>query len=133
MKPIVAAGAIEAKILTSQTKVFCEYGKMQIGKHWVSEAEAKDKWGWLKVEEVIQKSSNVGATKIGFLFGAQKEYEWLKKLGILNQQFYIALQLAQIHSSIKVVGLMQYQEKTASFDRPVWDLALVPMHTGVNR
>lgn len=82
VKPLVAAGAIEAGIITPKTKVFCEYGKMQIGKHWVKESEAKHKWGWLTVGEVQQHSSNVGATKIGFLFGQEKLYQWYRKLGL---------------------------------------------------
>ena len=85
MKPILLAGAMEWKVVNRNTKVFCEYGKMQIGNHWVNEAEAKDKWGWLKVGEVVQKSSNVGATKIGFLFGAQNMYNWYKRMGITQK------------------------------------------------
>lgn len=82
MKPLVAAGAIEAGIIAPKSKVFCEYGKMKIGKHWVNESEAKHKWGWLSIGEVLQHSSNVGATKIGFLFGAERMSTWLRHLGV---------------------------------------------------
>ncbi|MGZ3710290.1 MAG: penicillin-binding transpeptidase domain-containing protein, partial [Bdellovibrionota bacterium] len=54
----------------------------QIGKHWINESEAKDKWGWLHIGEVLQKSSNIGATKIGFLYGPERLFSWLKKMGI---------------------------------------------------
>lgn len=85
MKPILLSGAMEWKAVTRKTKVFCEYGKMQIGNHWVREAEAKDKWGHISVGEVIQKSSNIGATKIGFLFGPANVYNWYRHMGI-NQK-----------------------------------------------
>ena len=81
VKPIVAAGALEAGVITPKSKVFCEYGKMKIGKHWVKESEAKHKWGWLTIGEVQQHSSNVGATKIGFLFGEERLYSWLRHMG----------------------------------------------------
>lgn len=85
VKPLVTAGAVAAKVVNADTRVFCEYGKMQIGKHVVSEAETKDRWGWLRVEQVIQKSSNIGATKIGFLFGSERTYDWLKRMGIATR------------------------------------------------
>jgi len=85
MKPLLVAAALEEKIVTAQTKVFCEYGKMKIGKHWISESETKNKWGWLKVGEVLQKSSNVGATKIGMMLGSEKIFEWYKKFGITER------------------------------------------------
>lgn len=85
MKSLMVAGALDEGVVTPKTKVFCEYGKMQIGKHWINESEAKDKWGWLHIGEVLQKSSNVGATKIGFLMGPSNLYNWLKKMGITDR------------------------------------------------
>jgi cell division protein FtsI (penicillin-binding protein 3) len=85
MKPLMTAGALEAGVINAKSKVFCEYGKFQIGKHWVHESEAKDKWGWITVSEVLQKSSNIGATKIGFLFGADHLYQWYHHLGIAER------------------------------------------------
>jgi cell division protein FtsI (penicillin-binding protein 3) len=85
MKPILVAGAIDTGALHPQSRVFCEFGKYKIGKHWIKESEAKDKWGWLSLGQVLQKSSNVGATKIGFLFGAQRTYQWYRKMGITEK------------------------------------------------
>lgn len=85
IKPLLAAGAIEDKIVTPQSRFFCEHGKLQIGKHWVKEAEAKDKWGWLSVSEILRKSSNIGATKLGFLYGPQRTYNWYKRLEIAEK------------------------------------------------
>jgi cell division protein FtsI (penicillin-binding protein 3) len=85
MKPILVAAALEEGIVSSKTPIFCEYGKYKIGKHWIRESEAKDKWGWLKVGQVLQKSSNIGATKIGNMVGPEKIYSWYKKLGIAEK------------------------------------------------
>lgn len=85
MKPLLVAGALEDGIVTPKTTVFCEYGKLKIGKHWIKESEAKDKWGWLRIGQVLQKSSNVGATKIGNLVGPEKIHYWYKKLGITER------------------------------------------------
>lgn len=82
MKPLMVTGAVEQGVVSAKTKVFCEYGKFQVGKHWVHESEVKDKWGWLSVGEVLQRSSNVGATKIGFLYGPDRLYQWYRHLGI---------------------------------------------------
>ncbi len=85
MKPLLVAGALEEGIVSAKTPIFCEYGKYKIGKHWIRESEAKDKWGWLKVGQVLQKSSNIGATKIGNMVGPEKIYAWYKKLGITEK------------------------------------------------
>ena len=82
MKPLMVAGALEQGVVTPKSKVFCEYGKFQIGKHWVHESEAKDKWGWLSIGDVLQRSSNVGATKIGFLYGPERMYQWYRHMGV---------------------------------------------------
>ncbi len=85
MKPLLVAGALEGGVITPKTPVFCEYGKYKIGKHWVREAETKDQWGWLRPAQVLQHSSNVGATKIGFLMGAERVYNWYRTLGIAEK------------------------------------------------
>ncbi|MCO5143392.1 MAG: transpeptidase family protein [Oligoflexia bacterium] len=82
IKPILALIGISNGSINSRTKVFCEYGKYKIGNHWIRESEAKDKWGWLGIEQVLQKSSNVGATKIGDLIGAEKIYQGYVSVGI---------------------------------------------------
>ncbi len=85
MKPLMVSGAVDQGVITPKTKVFGEYGKFQIGKHWVHESEAKEKWGWITIGEVLQHSSNVGATKIGFLYGPERMYQWYRKLGFTEK------------------------------------------------
>jgi len=85
MKPLLVAAALEEGIITPRTAVFCEYGRLKIGKHWIKESDSKDKWGWLKVGEVLQKSSNVGAVKIGEMVGPELIHRWYKRLGITER------------------------------------------------
>jgi cell division protein FtsI (penicillin-binding protein 3) len=85
LKPLLVAGALDLGIVDPKTKVFCEYGKLQIGRHWIRESESKDKWGWLTVGEVLQRSSNVGTTKIGFLMSPQQVFDVYKNLGITQR------------------------------------------------
>ena len=49
-----------------ETKFFCEYGKIKVQNHWVSEAETHEKFEWLTVSDILKFSSNVGTTKIAF-------------------------------------------------------------------
>jgi cell division protein FtsI (penicillin-binding protein 3) len=82
MKPLLVSGALEANVIKPTQKVFCEYGKLKIGKYTIKEAEVKDKWGWLTPGQVILHSSNIGATKIGFMMGSELIFDNYKKLGI---------------------------------------------------
>jgi cell division protein FtsI (penicillin-binding protein 3) len=85
MKPLLVAAALEEGVVTPRTTVFCEYGRLQIGRHWIRESDSKHRWGWLRVGQVLQKSSNVGATKIGEMMGAEMIHRWYKRLGITER------------------------------------------------
>lgn len=65
-KAITVASALENKIARPDTKYFCEYGKIRVQNHWVSEAESHEKFEWLTVSEILKYSSNVGTTKLAF-------------------------------------------------------------------
>jgi cell division protein FtsI (penicillin-binding protein 3) len=85
LKTMLVAAALEEGTMTAQNKVFCEFGKFQVGKHWIKESEAKKKWGWLTPGEVLQHSSNVGAAKIGFLLGPEKMDKWYRNFGFAER------------------------------------------------
>ena len=65
-KSITIASALEHKVASPETKFFCEYGRIKVQNHWISEAESHEKFEWLTVEEILKKSSNVGMVKIAF-------------------------------------------------------------------
>ncbi len=68
-KVITAAAALRTGRIHPNTKYFCEHGKMQIGKHWIHEAETNHKFEWLSLAEIIEVSSNIGSTKVAFDVG----------------------------------------------------------------
>ncbi len=65
-KTITLTSALENKVAKPQTKFFCEYGKLKVQNHWISEAETHEKFEWLTVADILKFSSNVGTTKIAF-------------------------------------------------------------------
>ncbi|MFZ4712970.1 MAG: penicillin-binding transpeptidase domain-containing protein [Bacteriovoracaceae bacterium] len=81
-KTLVVAGALEEKVATAETKFYCEKGKMKIGNHTISEAEAHEQFEWLSVEDILRYSSNIGSTKIAFELGYSRLRKELKAFGI---------------------------------------------------
>lgn len=87
-KALTIASALENKIARPETKFFCEYGKIKVQNHWVSEAETHEKFEWLTVSDILKYSSNVGTTKIAFSLKYPKlkktldKFEIAKKTGV---------------------------------------------------
>lgn len=65
-KILTIASALENKIVRPDTNYFCDYGKLLVEGHWISEAEEHKKYEWLSVTDILKYSSNVGTTKIAF-------------------------------------------------------------------
>lgn len=78
-KTFTIASALEHKVAKAETKFFCEYGKMKVQNHWISEAETHEKFEWLTVAEILKFSSNVGTTKLAFSLKYPKLRETLDK------------------------------------------------------
>ncbi len=78
MKAVLAAAAIEERVMKPDTLVFGEQGRMAIGNTMIHDHE---KLGWLSFAQVIQKSSNVGAAKAGMALGEQRFYRYLQFFG----------------------------------------------------
>jgi len=79
LKTITIASALEHKVATPETKYFCEYGKLKVQNHWISEAESHEKFEWLTVSDILKHSSNVGTTKVAFSLKYPKLRETLDK------------------------------------------------------
>jgi cell division protein FtsI (penicillin-binding protein 3) len=84
-KTLTIASALENKIARPETKFFCEYGKVKVQNHWISEAESHEKFEWLTVSEILKFSSNVGTTKIAFSLKYPKLRETLDKFQIAQK------------------------------------------------
>ncbi len=84
-KTLTIASALENKIAKPETKFFCEYGKMKVQNHWISEAETHERYEWLTVSDILKFSSNVGTTKIAFALKYPKLRETLDKFQIAQK------------------------------------------------
>jgi cell division protein FtsI (penicillin-binding protein 3) len=75
---VVAAAAIEEKVMMPGSMVFGENGRMTIANTTIHDHE---KLGWMTFAQMIQKSSNIGAAKTGMLLGEQRMYRYLQAFG----------------------------------------------------
>jgi cell division protein FtsI (penicillin-binding protein 3) len=81
-KTLTLASALENKVASPETKFFCEYGKMKVQNHWISEAETHEKFEWLSLADILKFSSNVGTTKVAFALKYPKLRSTLDKFKI---------------------------------------------------
>ncbi|WP_455377670.1 peptidoglycan D,D-transpeptidase FtsI family protein [Petrachloros mirabilis] len=78
MKVIVAAAALEEKVMKPGSMIFGENGRMAIANTTIHDHE---KIGWMTFSQMLQKSSNIGAAKTGMLLGEQRLYRYLQAFG----------------------------------------------------
>jgi len=78
MKSILASAAIEEKAVRLNDMFDVSKGSIKVGGKTIHDAH---RHGVLSFQEVIKKSSNVGAVKIGMRLGASKYYEYMKRFG----------------------------------------------------
>lgn len=77
-KMITAAAALEEGVVQPDTLIDCAPGYIDIGSRRVRDVHA---YGQLSFEDVIVKSSNVGAIKTGFRLGAEGMSRYLRRFG----------------------------------------------------
>ncbi len=78
MKVIVGAAALEEKVMTPGSLVFCENGRMTVANTIIHDHE---KSGWMTFAQVIQRSSNIGAAKAAMALGENRFYRYLQAFG----------------------------------------------------
>ena len=78
MKPFTTALALELGKVTPQTVINTAPGKMTIGPNTIGDAHP---YGALTVEQVLQKSSNVGTAKMALSMPAEKMWEMFQSVG----------------------------------------------------
>ncbi len=81
-KTLTIASALENKAASPEKKYFCEYGRLKVQNHTITEAESSKKFEWLTVTDILRYSSNVGTTKIAFDLTYPKLRETMRKLGV---------------------------------------------------
>jgi cell division protein FtsI/penicillin-binding protein 2 len=80
-KTIVISGALNEHVINMNDTVFCENGLFQYAGIRLHDSEGHH-FGNLTVQQVLQKSSNIGASKIGIQLQAPKLYEYMEDFGL---------------------------------------------------
>ena len=115
-KIIASSAVLNERIMTSESTVFCENGRYRLSNgRIIRDVSAK---GWLTLEEVIHKSSNIGMIKI------------VKQLGHENFATYI-----EGYGFGKTTGIdLPYEHSGSLFAVKRWDthsLGAVPFGQGI--
>lgn len=78
-KIVASSAVLNEGIMTPESTVFCENGRYRIGKRrTIKDVSAK---GWLSLEQVIQKSSNIGMIKIVQKLGPELFEKYVDRYG----------------------------------------------------
>lgn len=78
MKVFTIAAALAAGTVKPTESIFCEHGTYQLGNVTIHDTHEND---WLTVTQVLAKSSNIGALKIGLGLGEPGLYGAYRKFG----------------------------------------------------
>lgn len=78
MKAFLLAAALEEDVVTGLTRFDCEHGDYSIAGHVIHDTH---KYGVLTVSDIIVRSSNIGAAKIGGRLGYSRFLTYLKAFG----------------------------------------------------
>jgi cell division protein FtsI (penicillin-binding protein 3) len=77
-KPLVVGAALQIGAIDKDEEFFCEQGRYTISNHTIKDASP---YGHMTLRSIIQKSSNIGVTKIGEKIGKQRLFDALTQLG----------------------------------------------------
>ncbi len=80
-KPITLAALLDQNLITENENIFCENGKYKFKGVNISDTHPN---GSLKVKEVIEKSSNIGMTKLSQKIDSESLYKYLRGFGFGN-------------------------------------------------
>jgi cell division protein FtsI (penicillin-binding protein 3) len=82
LKALIAAAALEERLVRPDDMFYGEQGSLQVAGVSIRDHE---KFGWLTVREVLERSSNVGAIKVGQRLGKERLYEYMARFGLGNR------------------------------------------------
>src|SRR4051812_4541189 len=77
-KIVSAAAALNERKVRPDTTIFCENGIWNFGGKPLHDHKA---YGELSVQDILVKSSNIGAAKLAISIGDQKFYEYIRRFG----------------------------------------------------
>ena len=79
LKALLAAAALDSRLVHAEEPIFCEQGRYRIGRRTVHDHRP---YGWLSFAEVIKHSSNIGAAKVVERLGQQTYLRYLRAFGL---------------------------------------------------
>jgi cell division protein FtsI (penicillin-binding protein 3) len=79
LKVVTLAAALNENLITPDQQFFCENGKYRVGNRTINDSTPQ---GVLTVSEVLQKSSNICAAKIGMLMPKLRFHQYLEAFGL---------------------------------------------------
>lgn len=77
-KIVVVSGALNDHVITLEEPFNCENGKFLFCGKWLSDHKP---YGMLSGEQIITKSSNIGAAKVGIKMGEPRLYQYIRDYG----------------------------------------------------
>lgn len=77
-KIVVVSGALNESIVRLSDPFDCENGHFYFGGRWLHDHES---YGVLPVQDIIMKSSNIGAAKVGIKMGPERLYKYISDFG----------------------------------------------------
>jgi cell division protein FtsI (penicillin-binding protein 3) len=78
MKPFTVAAALSAGATAPTESIYCEHGTYEIGSVTIHDTHVND---WLTPTQILARSSNIGALKIGLALGEPGLYAALRRFG----------------------------------------------------
>lgn len=78
VKPFLMAAALQEKIITPESKYYCEKGKWKLRNVTIRDTSSQES---LSAKDILKYSSNIGMAKIGLGLGAPKYHSYLTRLG----------------------------------------------------
>lgn len=77
-KIVTVSGALDAKLVKPDTHIFCENGRWEYNKNLLRDDHPI---GDITVHDVLVRSSNIGAAKLGVQLGANRLYQQIRRFG----------------------------------------------------
>ena len=77
-KVVTVAAALEEKVYDEMDIFFCENGRFQVADVVINDHLPH---GWLTLKGIVQKSSNIGASKVGLELGNQRLWRYARDFG----------------------------------------------------
>jgi cell division protein FtsI (penicillin-binding protein 3) len=78
MKPFTMAAALAAGTLKATESIYCEHGTYEIGSVTIHDTHVND---WLSPTQILARSSNIGALKVGLALGEPGLYAAFRRFG----------------------------------------------------